>query len=48
MVRRIIEAHGSHIKVDSVVGKGSRFEFALPSSHQAKPSLPIRRNNPGQ
>jgi signal transduction histidine kinase len=48
MVRRIIEAHGSHVRVDSVVGKGSRFEFTLPSSHQAKPKIPVRQNNPGQ
>lgn len=31
MVRRIIEAHGSQIKVQSVQGKGSRFEFSLPA-----------------
>jgi signal transduction histidine kinase len=31
MVRRIIDAHGSQIKVDSVVGEGSCFEFTLPS-----------------
>jgi len=30
MVRRIIEAHGSRVKVQSVLGKGSRFEFSLP------------------
>jgi signal transduction histidine kinase len=30
MVRRIIEAHGSQIKVLSVVGHGSRFEFSMP------------------
>jgi signal transduction histidine kinase len=35
MVRRIIEAHGSQIKVLSVVGKGSRFEFSLPPSTDA-------------
>jgi signal transduction histidine kinase len=31
MVRRIIEAHGSQMKVDSAVGEGSCFEFRLPS-----------------
>ena len=30
MVRRILEAHGSLIKVESVLGKGSQFEFSLP------------------
>lgn len=30
MVRRILEAHGLAIKVESVNGKGSRFEFPLP------------------
>lgn len=30
MVRRIIEAHGSMVKVHSMVGRGSRFEFSLP------------------
>jgi signal transduction histidine kinase len=30
MVRRIIEAHGSQINVDSVVNAGSRFKFWLP------------------
>jgi signal transduction histidine kinase len=36
MVRRIIEAHGSQIKVKSVVGKGSQFEFDLPVSENIK------------
>jgi signal transduction histidine kinase len=31
MVRRIIEAHGSEVRVKSVVNKGSRFEFSLPA-----------------
>ncbi len=35
MVRRIIEAHGSHIKVQSVEGKGSRFEFSLACEQSA-------------
>jgi signal transduction histidine kinase len=30
MVRRILEAHGVQPRVESVVGKGSRFEFSLP------------------
>jgi signal transduction histidine kinase len=30
MVRRILEAHGTSIKVQSKVGQGSRFEFSLP------------------
>jgi signal transduction histidine kinase len=30
LVRRILEAHGSLIKVQSEVGRGSRFEFTLP------------------
>lgn len=30
MVRQIVEAHGSQVKVESYVGKGSRFEFSLP------------------
>jgi signal transduction histidine kinase len=30
LVKRIVEAHGSTIRVHSQVGKGSRFEFSLP------------------
>ena len=30
MVRRILEAHGSHVNVESVVDVGSSFEFTLP------------------
>jgi signal transduction histidine kinase len=30
MVRRIIEAHGSQIKVQSIVDRGSHFAFSLP------------------
>ena len=29
LVRRILEAHGSSIKVQSEIGKGSHFEFSL-------------------
>lgn len=31
LVYRIVEAHNSHIRVDSVVGKGSTFLFELPA-----------------
>ena len=37
MARRIIEAHGSQIRVDSEVGKGSRFEFTLPATDRDLP-----------
>jgi signal transduction histidine kinase len=36
MVRRIVEAHGSQIKVQSVVGRGSRFAFSLPTIQTSK------------
>ncbi|MFN3307941.1 MAG: ATP-binding protein [Anaerolineales bacterium] len=31
LATRILEAHGSHLRVDSEVGKGSLFEFSLPA-----------------
>lgn len=31
LATRIIEAHGSHLRVESEVGKGSLFEFSLPA-----------------
>ncbi len=37
LVRRIIESHGSFIKVISEEGKGSRFEFALPQVENGSP-----------
>ena len=36
MVRRILETHGSQIKVRSVVGKGSSFEFSLPAAKDSE------------
>jgi len=33
LVRRIVEAHGSLIRVESQIGKGSHFEFALLPKH---------------
>jgi signal transduction histidine kinase len=32
MVRRIVEAHGSQVRVESAVDHGSRFEFDLPAA----------------
>ncbi len=32
LARRIVEAHGSQVKVKSTVGEGSRFEFTLPAA----------------
>jgi signal transduction histidine kinase len=40
MVRRIIEAHGSQIIVQSAMGKGSRFEFSLPGIRAGKTENP--------
>jgi signal transduction histidine kinase len=42
MARRIVEAHGSQIRVKSVVGRGSRFEFSLPGQ---KPDLQNERKS---
>lgn len=42
LVRRIIEAHGSEIEVQSTEGKGASFSFSLPGVHQnvtEQPSL---------
>jgi signal transduction histidine kinase len=38
MVHRIIEAHGSQVKVYSMVGRGSRFEFSLPVTQDGRRS----------
>ncbi|HSD50376.1 MAG TPA: ATP-binding protein, partial [Candidatus Methylomirabilis sp.] len=32
VVKQIIEAHGSHIALESEPGKGSTFRFALPAA----------------
>lgn len=37
MAQRILEAHGSQIKVASVLGEGSRFAFSLPLADQLAP-----------
>ncbi|MCS6906849.1 MAG: ATP-binding protein [Anaerolineales bacterium] len=34
LVKRILEAHSSHLRVESEVGKGSSFEFSLPTADE--------------
>jgi signal transduction histidine kinase len=45
MVKRIVEAHGSLVRVESTVGRGSRFEFTLPSLNQAIQVMAARQSN---
>jgi two-component system cell cycle sensor histidine kinase PleC len=45
MVRRIIEAHSSQVRVASVVGEGSYFEFTLPSFDQSKHKIAGRESS---
>jgi len=41
LVKRIVEAHNTHLQIESVPGKGSRFQFSLPSGE----SDPVKLNN---
>ena len=43
LVRRILEAHNTTLDVESVVGKGSRFQFSLPIGEPKKTLPPGRR-----
>ncbi|MEX2161217.1 MAG: ATP-binding protein [Anaerolineales bacterium] len=36
LTKRIVEAHGSKLLVESIAGKGSRFSFSLPMAHPPK------------
>ncbi len=38
LVRQIVEAHGSTVRVYSKVGQGSRFEFTLPRDEETDPA----------
>lgn len=38
LATRILEAHGSHLRVESEVGKGSLFEFSLPAIGEERAS----------
>ncbi len=43
LTRRLVEAHGGTIRVESVVGRGSRFTASLPSAGEAATPVPIAR-----
>ncbi|HNB51893.1 MAG TPA: ATP-binding protein [Anaerolineales bacterium] len=41
LVKRILEAHGTTLEVESVVAKGTRFQFSLPLVTNSSPTLPL-------
>src|SRR5258706_9234867 len=44
LTRRLVEAHGGTIRVESVVGRGSRFTASLPSAGEAPAPVAIARS----
>lgn len=43
IVKAIVEAHGGQIRVESALGKGTRFVFTLPQTAQAAAGHPLKR-----
>ena len=44
LVKRIVEAHNTHLQIESVPGKGSRFQFSLPPIEPVPAELTIQRD----
>jgi PAS domain S-box-containing protein len=41
IVKRLVEMHGGEIRLESEVGKGSRFSFTMPVTHVARADQPV-------
>ena len=44
LVKRIVEAHNTHLQIESVPGEGSRFQFSLPPGGPVLADLTIQRD----